>query len=441
FRTIAGGCILVALSMTASSQALLMRGATIYTMAGVGTIFYGDLLINQDRIAAVGEDLSAHPLALNAEEIDVSGLTITPGFIVPWTPVGAVGWPTGGYKSFSQLHSAGYSVEQGWTYRSDTVQASLASGVMAVGTVPYNDQELFSGIAVAGTLRPDEQPLLTEFALVARLSSFDGHPFAAVNALEQAIEDVKRYRRNTLSYERGGHFDFSLSRKDMHAIQRVLDGEIRLIVQANGAEEIRRLIHIANREKLRLIIAGGGEADVVATELASNGIPVILQPHENYVGATNPASQLTLASKLNSSGVVVMFGSDAYIGTELVRLAASQAVGWGLPSLVALRALTVNAAAVLGMPDRGQISSGKIADLVIWDGDPLETSSTVTSIMLAGKTYKPTPRSFLLGERYLKVQRGNNLVQVDPVSVAKFLQRNNAPDQSPQTPQQADDQE
>ena len=388
------------LSVTAAhGEALLLKSATIHTMSGQGTIFLGDLLINDDRIVAVGTDLSTHPLSLSARVQDLSGKTITPGFLVPWTSIGSVGWPTGRVLSYSDLHSAGYSVGASWTARTDSVGASIVAGVLSVGTVPFNPNQLFSGVAVIASLSQNASP--TDYALVARLSSYNGTPAAAVDALEQAFEDAKRYRRNTLVYERGGHYDFAWTRKDLQVIQRVLDGELRLMVQADGAEEIQRLIALSQKEQFRLIIAGGSEADLVAPELANNGIPVVLLPFEGVTNRVDPAKLLQLGHQLHQAGVTVVFGSDAYRGAEFAKLAAGQAVSAGMSPDVALKALTIDAALVLGLPDHGQIASGKMADIVVWDGDPLESFASVHGIVSNERLVKPNSRGLLLGQRYL----------------------------------------
>ena len=146
------------------------------------------------------------------------------------------------------------------------------------------------------------------------------------------------------------------------------------VFDVDRASDIRQVVAFARSEKLRAVIAGGAEAWLVAGELKSAGVPVLLDPLDNLpasfdkVGAT-----LENAARLQKAGVTIAFSfrDPQAHNIRKIRQAAGNAVAHGLPPEAALAAMTRNPAAIFGVADRaGTLEVGRPADLVLWSGDP-----------------------------------------------------------------------
>lgn len=376
----------------AHAQLIYLRGAQVLTQATEGNLPIGDILVRDDRILAVGPDLSDHPSVPSAQRVDVYGKVITPGLVLPWSRVGLTGSSAGERLDRSSRLGAAYRIGQAWNPREASTGAALAQGVTAAQIVPLREDSLFSGMGAVVSLDEEDAAVLArDNMVVVRLEQLGDSPQAAVQALGDALDGVLRYRRNRLTIERGGFFDFDMARADLDALGRVVEGEIPMFVEAHGELEIDLVLRLAQTRNIRLVIGGGREAWRSAPALAAASVPVILNPLDAKEGRARGGSAETWAAagRLHEAGVTVLFGSDALDAPVEARMAAGLAVAWGMPDEAAMRALTIDAARTMGLPDRGQIAPGKIADLAIWSGDPLEMGSQVEQLMLSGVLRKP----------------------------------------------------
>ena len=189
----------------------------------------------------------------------------------------------------------------------------------------------------------------------------------------------------------------------MEAILRVLNKEIPLIVRSNRAKDLLRMISLSNKYGIKIIFYGAKEGWRIADVLAREGIPVILDPMDNIPDSFDAiAARMDNASLLNAAGVKILITSQSTHNSYLSRQGAGNAVAYGLPQDEALKALTINVADVFGLSkDRGSIEVGKSADLVIWDGNPLEVSSFATVVMIEGHSISLMSRSRRLRDKYL----------------------------------------
>jgi imidazolonepropionase-like amidohydrolase len=190
---------------------------------------------------------------------------------------------------------------------------------------------------------------------------------------------------------------------DAKALIPVLDGKMPLVVNADRAADIMQVIALKKRySDLNIILASGVEAWRVADQLAKHNIPVILDPESNLPGAFDQiGATLENAARLHKAGVTVVIGMD----THNIRLAtqhAGNAVANGLPHSAGIASLTINAAKIFGMDDQiGSLEPGKVADLVIWSGDPLEVTQTAEQVFIQGEQIDMTSRQTKLRDRYL----------------------------------------
>lgn len=384
------------------TRPLLLRGATIHTLTNTGTLLAGDVLIQGSRILAVGEDLSGHNRSRNAQIINLFGKIITPGFILPWSRVGLLP-EQGRPRDRSETLTAGFSASRVWDGHASDVGEAVAAGFTTAHVVPLNPKKLFSGLSTLVSLHPEKPVVLSNDrfgAVVARLTSSEDLPSVAVRTLEEALKDALRFRTNRFQIDSGGYFDFQLLRPDLEALVRIVDDQNWLAVEAHGSEEIQRLIDLARSRTLRLVIYGGAEVAPLAEELLDQDFAVILNPYAEAHQGLSPQTVLQGAAALYAKGVPLMFGSDRADAPWRVRQAAGTAIAWGLPWEEALKSLTLYPARILGLPDRGQIAPGKLADLTIWSGDPLQLSSRAERVFFAGEQYQPVSRDEQLALRH-----------------------------------------
>ena len=172
------------------------------------------------------------------------------------------------------------------------------------------------------------------------------------------------------------------------------------------------LIKLKNDYNLDVVIVGGSEAWRVARPLATANIPVIVDALYNLpqqfedMGAT-----LENAGRLARAGVPIAFYNPPGFGAHNLRALpqlAGNAVANGMTKDAAIAALTINPARMLGIDGRyGSLEVGKGADIVIWDGDPLEVTSRPITVMIDGKLTSLENRQTRLRERYKDLSRGD----------------------------------
>jgi len=178
-----------------------------------------------------------------------------------------------------------------------------------------------------------------------------------------------------------------------------------LVVQVDRAADIGQLLRWATREKLKIAIAGGAEAWRLAPQLAQAGVPVFVDALGNLPSSFDQlGATLENAARLRAAGVQVSFAQreDASHNARKMRQLAGNAVANGLPWQDGLAGLTRVPAQVLGVGDRiGTIEVGKLADLVLWDGDPLDVGHYAEQVWLGGRAMPMRSRQTDLRDRYL----------------------------------------
>jgi imidazolonepropionase-like amidohydrolase len=193
----------------------------------------------------------------------------------------------------------------------------------------------------------------------------------------------------------------------LEALVPVVERRQPFFVRADREADIRDAVRFADRTKVRIVIVGGLEAPRVASLLKEKEIPIILGPvltlptqEDDSHGATYQAAGL-----LVRAGVKIAFTAGGVGDSANVRQLpynAAEAVAWGLPREEALKALTINAAEILGVAGEiGSIEAGKMANLFIARGDPLEVRTEVTHVIINGRDVSLMNRHLALYQRYM----------------------------------------
>lgn len=388
-----------------NQEIILIKNATIMTAMEAGILEDTDLLINNGLIAEVGQNLEYN----GAFVIDASNHFITPGLIAPQSMIGIqeIELETETRDDSSHYFSSGFSIIDAFNPSSALIPYNRTGGITTAIVSPSSGNHIFSGMASAFKL----DGKLTEEAIgenVAMIMSFGGSEDSRASKmlmLKDSIIKAKNYHKSRSQIMRGGYFDFgNYTPRDLEAILRLIGREIPLIIRVNRARDMLRMIRFSNENKIEIIFSGAKEAWRIADKIAIESIPVILDPMDNIPSSFDSiAARMDNAVILNNAGVKLLITSQVTHNSYLSRQGAGNAVAYGLPEHEALKALTINVATVFGLSESiGSIEVGKDADILIWNGHPLEVSSFTKEIYIDGKNIDILTRSQMLRDRYLK---------------------------------------
>jgi len=386
------------------SESLLFKNASVYT-GNVDEVFEDhDIYVVNGKIVEINKDLD-----LSADKIiNVEGKVITAGFISPYSHLGLVeiNMLAETRDDSSSVYSAGFSISQAFNPSSTLIPYNLNGGLTSAISTPSGNG-LFSGLGSAFSLSGENKSLLLkDLALYGSIEA-GGESKAANLLLMEDIFELTRTFNGDLDkiQDHALPKSFEYSKRDLMAIKRVLNKEIPLVVPVNRASDILSLIEFSKNQNIRLVIMGAAEGWRVAKELFESKTPVILEPINNLpTSFDNLGSKLENAALLNKAGVRLLISSDRWEthNAYLSRQGAGIAVSYGLPWNEAVNALTKNVSDTFNIPDRGTLTIGYEADLIVWDADPLEVTSFAEQIYISGKLMPSNTRSLMLRDRYLK---------------------------------------
>jgi len=189
----------------------------------------------------------------------------------------------------------------------------------------------------------------------------------------------------------------------LEALAKAVDGELPLLVAADEERQINDALDFAEDNGVRIVIMGGRSAWKVADRLAEADVPVILGPTQELPSGEDLGYDQAYAQpgQLFAAGVKIGFGTFDASSSRNLPYEVGNAVSYGLPYEEALRAVTINTAEILGVGDRlGTIESGKIANLIVTGGDPLEYQTPIHYVIINGRPADLTNKHLELYEQY-----------------------------------------
>ena len=220
-----------------------------------------------------------------------------------------------------------------------------------------------------------------------------------LNKLKELFETARRYDAT----KKAGLPDTTNPR--LESLLPYVRGEKPVVFTADRKADILGALKLADELKVKLILSGGSEAWKVAAELKKRDVPVILGPIMALARETGDRydAPYAAAAKLHEAGVKFCIRSAGSNNTRNLPYEAAMAVAYGLPPEEGLKAVTLNAAEILGVADKfGTLEAGKRANLVISNGDLLQASTQVLSIFVDGRPYAPTNKQTRLFDKYQK---------------------------------------
>jgi len=392
-----------------SIESYLIKNARIVTMTRFGVIERGEILVEGNRIVEVGQNLKVdHPVTL----IDAKGATVSPGLFDSGTRLGLAE-----VQNFAegkddrvkgQRLGAGFSVSLALNRHSSLIPMVRKMGVTRAMVVPVTGTELLAGQSAIIQLG-DKKPFATNKTNAVHLYLREGDRKLAggsrASALDQVVNSLReaqRYSSNIKAYQAGKTRDFRQSEADLKVLSEVLKRAMPLVIHVDRAADIETVLDELSVFGCRIVLAGAREGWKVKGLLAENNISVLLNVMDNLPSRFDRlGARLDNAALLVEAGVTVAFMTDdLFTESRMLTQGAGIAVAYGLAWEDAFRAITVNPAAIWGIENYGSLESGAIADIVIWDGDPLEVMSAPSQVMIDGQWLNLTTRQDLLRDRY-----------------------------------------
>jgi imidazolonepropionase-like amidohydrolase len=389
---------------------IAIRNARIVTVSGPD-IERGTVVIRDGKIEAVGANVS---VPAGAQTIDGNGLSVYPGMIDAGTNMGLVEVPQGanGTVDLSEVGELNPNAKAiiAVNPHSAHIAVTRVEGITNTLTAPTGG--LISGqaalINLLGTA-PKEMAVVPQVALVINypriggggggFGGFQQQPANLAETLtanERQVDQIRKMLRDAEAYGRAQDAyakDKSLPRPDRNIVLEPLvpyvRGEQPVIFRADREAEIRGALRFADEMKLKAIILGGNDAWKVASLLKDKNVPVILTGIFSLPSREDDTydSLYENAAKLQQAGVRFCI-STGDAGPEVRNLAqyAGVEAAFGLSKADAVKAVTLFPAQILNVADRlGSIEVGKMANLVVTDGDLLEIRSRIRYLLIDGR--------------------------------------------------------
>ena len=389
------------------AQTIAITGGTVYPVSGP-KIENATVLIRDGRIAAVGANVA---VPAGARRIDASGKWVTPGLIdgagqMGLREIGAVQNTNEATLRGNEV-AASFNVLEGINPASTLIAVNRMEGITTTLAVPNGS--LIWGQAVLIDLDGatiEAMRVKSPAAMVADLSEAakdagGGSRAGVAQRLRRVLNDAREYATRRADYRRRQIQDLSASAADLEALQPVLRGELPLLVIANRRSDIETALRIAQEYKLRLILAGAAEGWMIPDEIAVAGVPVLVEPMDNIPSFDALGIRYENAPLLAKGGVKVALMETTTENTRDLRQQAGNAVASGMTWEQALRAVTLTPAEILGVADRyGSLEAGKVANVVVWTGDPFDFSTGIEHVYIRGREIPLRSRQTELLERY-----------------------------------------
>lgn len=392
-------------ALPAGAQNLLIRGALVHTASAQGSLADTDVLVQAGRVAAIGRNLAApdgtavvqangQPLTptlfggiseLGAEEVSGVSATADTRLTLAQQPARPEFDVTLAYNPDSLLVAVARAEGIGFSALAPNPGGSFVAGQGAVirldgHSLPLPGHQLYLSIGGAASERSG-QSRAAQWMLLAQM-------------VQEARGKVPPTSPHAL-----------LTPAGRSALAGYLAGGGRVMVRADRASDIAQLLRWAGTEQVKIGVVGGAEAWKLASELATAGVPVFVETLVNLPSSFDQlGARADNAARLAAAGVEVSYvlNGDGAHNARKLRQSAGNAVAHGMPWDKAFAGLTSVPARSFGVDGKlGSIAVGQPADLVLWDGDPLDVAHVARRLWMGGIEHALRSRQTELRDRYL----------------------------------------
>lgn len=405
----------------AKSGKYAIVGATVHPV-DADDIPQGTVVIEDGKFVAVGKDL---PLAPDAKVVRAEGLHLYPGLIDAGTSVGLI--EIAKVRETSDLSEIGQfqaDLRAGIALNPDSelIPVARAGGITTTLCLPAGGGNMTGHGRAFGAIIPGQASIvqLAGWTMPEMVLNMEAglHLIWPSGAQRKGpIEDLKRLLTEARLYDKSralaSDYDQPAQSKSQvsslivdpryEALRPYVRGEKPIYVEADTQQEIVEALHFANQESLKIVLCGVTDGWKVADKIKAAGIPLIVgptmrKPIEDYDPFDAPYAN---AGRLHEAGIKICFRSDTASNSRNAPFEAAMAVAYGLPEHVALKAVTLSSAEILGVADSlGSIKVGKSANLILTDGSPLQITTQIKGIVIQGKPFTPESRQTKFYDKY-----------------------------------------
>lgn len=405
-----------------AAETIAITGGRVVVGDGSAPIEGGTVLIRDGKIVAAGTTVV---IPSGARQIDATGKWVTPGVFAGFSRLGlaevdavnGTNDKSGGRSGFSAAIDVAPAIDP---FRSPFA-VNRSSGVTRAVVAPEAGDNIFAGQGAIADLGADSNPVTKARAF--QFAEFGEEGAASAGGSRAGTHlHFRAMLREAQDYAAGrGTFDDDLLKaEDAKALLSVLRGETRLLIHVEGANDMLRLMELKRDfPTIKMVFVGVSEGWRVAPELAKAGIPVIasalndLPATFEMLGATQ-----SNVGRMKDAGVQVAIGMINDRDSHQLRYTTQYAGNivslqyvpgaTGLTWDEAFAAISSVPADIMGVGDRlGSLKAGRAADVVLWDGDPLELSSAATTVIIDGIEQPLTNRQNRLRDRYARPTEGD----------------------------------
>lgn len=404
----------------AAAQTVAITGGRVVVGDGSPPIDGGTVVIRDGRVVAAGANV---PVPANAERVDASGRWVTPGVVAGFSRIGLLEVdaedPTNDTQAANSSFNAAIDVVPAINPQASSIAVSRAAGVTRAVVSPSTGRSIFGGqgalIDLGGDMNAVTRPRLFQYVELGEEGAGDaGGSRAAAHVM---FRNALREAREEAAGRRGDNPQ--LTRADAIALGPVVRGEQLLLVHVERASDILQVLSLRRDfPALRLVLVGATEGWRVAQDIAAARVPVIANALNDL-----PASFEQLAAtqsnvgRMTAAGVHVSIGmlnddearqvrlSTQYAGNlvAITRVPGHTGLSWDQ----AFAAISSGPAEAVGLGNEiGSLRPGRRADVVIWDGDPLELATAVEAVWIDGVRQSLENRQTRLRDRYRQPQEG-----------------------------------
>ena len=400
----------------AADDSVLIKNVTVHPVTSP-EVANGSVLVVDGKISAIGRQVSGPE---GARVVDGKGMHLYPGLINAATNVGLS--EISSLRDTVDLDEIGMfnpelKAEVAFNPTSEHVEVVRASGITTVVSLPGSGARSFRSSSPATVITGQGAVMhlsgwTWEEMAVKRGAVMDvlfpqimavPRQFAAFitgptrtfveeeKQYQEQLRSMSRFFAEARSYQKAKAAGGAEFRRDikLEAMIPVIDGKVPLFVRAERERAIKDAVEFADKEKVKIVIADPREIGSTGPLLKARGIPVVLgKTFDLSMRDDDPYdAPYTLPNRFYQAGVKVCFGTFDVEFARNVPFEAAQAAAFGMPHEEAMKALTINSAEILGVGDRiGSIERGKLADLILTDGDPTEAKTNIKQMFIAGRS-------------------------------------------------------
>jgi len=412
-KYLASAAALIAAPLAAQTTAI--TGGKVVIGDGSAPIEGGTVLIRGDRVVAAGANVT---IPADARRIDATGKWVTPGLFAGFSRIGLVEvgavTQTNDMNASGSPFSAALDVQYAINPFASPVAVNRAAGVTRAVVSPSTANSIFGGYGAIVDLGADEDPITRARAFQFVELGETGHSRAGGSRsashihFRALLEEARTYARNPAVFDSD-----LLKASDAKALLPVINGSTKLLVHVESANDILKVLDLrTDFPALDIVLVGANEGWRVANQIAAAGVPVLASALSDLpYGFEDLAATQSNIGRMKDAGVKVAIGmindrdahqlrySVQYAGNLVALNKVPRATGLSWDE--AFAAISSVPAEIMDMGGQlGSLKAGRQADVVIWNGDPLELSTQVETVIIDGVDQSLSNRQMRLRDRY-----------------------------------------